>query len=108
MHYSGENQNGTKECIPLLSDGDSCFRSQAATAGCVSELRQQVEELRQKREELLAAHLDQAAVDTELGAKDLLNNRMTYVSVSRGAHHAQLFTKFPVRRCSFNNRLLQA
>jgi ATP-dependent exoDNAse (exonuclease V) alpha subunit len=31
-------------------------------------------------------------VDTELGAKDLLNNRMAYVSVSRGAHDAQLFT----------------
>jgi ATP-dependent exoDNAse (exonuclease V) alpha subunit len=31
-------------------------------------------------------------VDTELTAKDLLNNRMTYVSVSRGAFDAQLFT----------------
>ncbi len=31
-------------------------------------------------------------VDTELAAKDLLNNRMAYVSVSRGAHDAQLFT----------------
>ena len=31
-------------------------------------------------------------VDTELGAKDLLNSRMAYVSVSRGAHDAQLFT----------------
>ena len=31
-------------------------------------------------------------VDTELGAKNLLNNRMAYVSVSRGAHDAQLFT----------------
>jgi ATP-dependent exoDNAse (exonuclease V) alpha subunit len=31
-------------------------------------------------------------VDTELGAKDLLNNRIAYVSVSRGAHDAQLFT----------------
>jgi ATP-dependent exoDNAse (exonuclease V) alpha subunit len=31
-------------------------------------------------------------VDTELGAKGLLNNRMAYVSVSRGAHDAQLFT----------------
>jgi len=31
-------------------------------------------------------------VDTELLAKDLLNSRMTYVSVSRGAHDAQLFT----------------
>ncbi|HEX4577924.1 MAG TPA: hypothetical protein VH117_11285, partial [Edaphobacter sp.] len=26
------------------------------------------------------------------GAKDLLNNRMAYVSVSRGAHDAQIFT----------------
>lgn len=31
-------------------------------------------------------------VDTELGAKNLLNNRMAYVSVSRGAHDAQIFT----------------
>jgi ATP-dependent exoDNAse (exonuclease V) alpha subunit len=31
-------------------------------------------------------------VDTELGAKDLLNSRMAYVSISRGAHDAQLFT----------------
>jgi conjugative relaxase-like TrwC/TraI family protein len=31
-------------------------------------------------------------VDTELGAKDLLNNRMAYVAVSRGAQDAQLFT----------------
>jgi hypothetical protein len=31
-------------------------------------------------------------VDTELGARDLLNNRMAYVSVSRGAHDAQIFT----------------
>ena len=39
-------------------------------------------------------------VDTELGAKDLLNNRMAYVAVSRGAHDAQIFTndreKLPV------------
>jgi ATP-dependent exoDNAse (exonuclease V) alpha subunit len=39
-------------------------------------------------------------VDTELGAKDLLNNRMAYVSISRGAHDAQIFTndreKLPV------------
>lgn len=39
-------------------------------------------------------------VDTELGAKDLLNNRMAYVSISRGAHDAQVFTndreKLPV------------
>ncbi len=31
-------------------------------------------------------------VDTELGAKDLLNSRMAYVAVSRGAHDAQIFT----------------
>jgi len=31
-------------------------------------------------------------LDTELGAKDLLNSRMAYVSVSRGAYDAQLFT----------------
>jgi ATP-dependent exoDNAse (exonuclease V) alpha subunit len=31
-------------------------------------------------------------VDTELLAKDLLNSRMAYVSVSRGAHDAQIFT----------------
>jgi len=31
-------------------------------------------------------------VDTELAAKDLLNSRMAYVSVSRGASDAQLFT----------------
>jgi ATP-dependent exoDNAse (exonuclease V) alpha subunit len=31
-------------------------------------------------------------VDTDLAAKDLLNNRMAYVSVSRGAFDAQLFT----------------
>jgi ATP-dependent exoDNAse (exonuclease V) alpha subunit len=31
-------------------------------------------------------------VDTELGAKDLLNNRMAYVAVSRGACDAQIFT----------------
>jgi ATP-dependent exoDNAse (exonuclease V) alpha subunit len=31
-------------------------------------------------------------VDTELGAKDLLNSRMAYVAVSRGAHDAKLFT----------------
>ena len=40
-------------------------------------------------------------VDTELGAKDLLNNRMAYVAISRGAHDAQLFTndreKLPLR-----------
>jgi ATP-dependent exoDNAse (exonuclease V) alpha subunit len=31
-------------------------------------------------------------VDTELGAKDLLNRRMAYVAVSRGAYDAQLYT----------------
>ena len=31
-------------------------------------------------------------VDTELGAKDLLNSRMAYVAISRGAHGAQIFT----------------
>jgi conjugative relaxase-like TrwC/TraI family protein len=31
-------------------------------------------------------------VDTELGPKDLLNNRMAYVSVSRGQWDAQIFT----------------
>ena len=31
-------------------------------------------------------------VDTELGARDLLNNRMAYVAVSRGAYDAQFFT----------------
>jgi ATP-dependent exoDNAse (exonuclease V) alpha subunit len=30
--------------------------------------------------------------DTELGAKDLLNHRMAYVSVSRGQWDAQIFT----------------
>ncbi len=31
-------------------------------------------------------------VDTKLGAKDLLNSRMAYVSVSRGRHDAQIYT----------------
>jgi conjugative relaxase-like TrwC/TraI family protein len=31
-------------------------------------------------------------VDTDLPARDLLNSRMAYVSISRGAHDAQLFT----------------
>jgi len=31
-------------------------------------------------------------VDTELAAKDLLNSRMAYVAVSRGAEDAQLYT----------------
>ncbi|WP_420238255.1 MobF family relaxase [Telmatobacter bradus] len=31
-------------------------------------------------------------VDTELGAKDLLNNRMAYVAISRGQNDAQVFT----------------
>jgi len=30
--------------------------------------------------------------DTELGAKDLLNNRMAYVAVSRSAYDAQIYT----------------
>ena len=34
-------------------------------------------------------------VGTALAAKDLLNNRMAYVSVSRGAFDAQLFTSDP-------------
>jgi ATP-dependent exoDNAse (exonuclease V) alpha subunit len=31
-------------------------------------------------------------VDTELAAKDLLNSRMAYVSVSRGRHDVQIYT----------------
>jgi len=31
-------------------------------------------------------------VDTDLAARDLLNNRMAYVSVSRGQYDAQIFT----------------
>lgn len=31
-------------------------------------------------------------LDTELGAKDLLNSRTAYVSVSRGRHDAQIYT----------------
>ena len=31
-------------------------------------------------------------VDTDIAAKDLLNNRMAYVSVSRGQYDAQIFT----------------
>ena len=31
-------------------------------------------------------------VDTELAAKDLLNSRMAYVSISRGQWEAQIFT----------------
>jgi hypothetical protein len=31
-------------------------------------------------------------IDTELGAKDLLNSRMAYVSISRGQWDAQIFT----------------
>jgi conjugative relaxase-like TrwC/TraI family protein len=42
-------------------------------------------------------------VDTELAAKDLLNTRMAYVSVSRGAFDAQFFTndrdELPIALC---------
>jgi hypothetical protein len=31
-------------------------------------------------------------VDTELGAKNLLNSRMAYVAVSRGRYDAQIYT----------------
>ena len=31
-------------------------------------------------------------MDTELAAKDLLNSRMAYVSVSRGRYDAQIYT----------------
>jgi ATP-dependent exoDNAse (exonuclease V) alpha subunit len=31
-------------------------------------------------------------IDTDLPAKELINNRMAYVAVSRGAHDAQIFT----------------
>jgi hypothetical protein len=31
-------------------------------------------------------------VDTELAAKGLLNSRMAYVAISRGAHDAKIFT----------------
>jgi ATP-dependent exoDNAse (exonuclease V) alpha subunit len=31
-------------------------------------------------------------VDTQLGAKDLLNSRMAYVSISRGRYDAQIYT----------------
>jgi ATP-dependent exoDNAse (exonuclease V) alpha subunit len=34
-------------------------------------------------------------VDTELGAKDLLNSRMAYVSVSRGRYDVQIYTNNP-------------
>jgi ATP-dependent exoDNAse (exonuclease V) alpha subunit len=38
------------------------------------------------------AHRVLIHVDTDLGAKDLLNSRMAYVAVSRGAYDAQIFT----------------
>jgi len=37
-------------------------------------------------------------VDTELAAKDLLNSRMAYVAVSRGAEDAQLYTNDRAKR----------
>lgn len=36
-------------------------------------------------------------VDTDLSAKDLLNSRVAYVSVSRGAHDTQIFTSDAAR-----------
>ena len=39
-------------------------------------------------------------VDTELGAKDLLNSRMAYVAVSRGAHDAQIAATCLIRQRS--------
>ena len=36
-------------------------------------------------------------VDTELGAKDLLNSRMAYVSVSRGAYELRSLQIMPPR-----------
>ena len=44
------------------------------------------------RGEIPAQFAAQIHADTELGAKDLLNNRMAYVAVSRGAYDAQIFT----------------
>ena len=41
-------------------------------------------------------------VDTDLAAKDLLNNRMAYVAVSRGQWDAQIFTN---DRCALANAL---
>jgi len=40
----------------------------------------------------LAADCVLVHVDTDLPAKDLINNRMAYVAVSRGATDAQIFT----------------
>jgi hypothetical protein len=34
--------------------------------------------------------------DTELGVKDLLNNRLAYVAVSRGAYDAQILAICPL------------
>lgn len=36
-------------------------------------------------------------IDTDLPAKDLINNRMAYVAVSRGAQDAQIFTNDRIR-----------
>jgi len=49
------------------------------------------------------AHRVLIHVDTQLLAKDLLNSRMAYVSIARGAYDAQLFTndreKLPTALC---------
>jgi hypothetical protein len=41
---------------------------------------------------ICAGNWSKPHVDTELGAKDLLNSRMAYVSISRGTQDAQIFT----------------
>ena len=38
-------------------------------------------------------------VDTELGAKDLLNNRMAYVSVSRGQCTTRRYSRTTAKSC---------
>src|SRR5579863_539822 len=44
------------------------------------------------RRELYSSSVLQIIDDTNLAARDLLNNRMAYVSVSRGQFDAQIFT----------------